>query len=631
MFKTISTAFGPIADVIGRLSKTQKIIFASLILTAIAGVTAVPLTKADNVVFNGPRDCNDNSILYCGAMNVGELQQKYNASPNAQTVYQFYGIDSADMGRLQNTAKAGKVYKNGNVVVNGQVVATNSVSAGWNVFPGTTPVTFNGVTFHDSPNSASFLSDSIDAYVVMDNGVFAFAILSSCGNPVGGKAGTHEYKLDKTVKKAGGAWVKTTPVNYGEVYEYKVEVVNTGTGHVRWVSTKDVLPADQKVVPGSLTLNGAYLPESHLFEGNGSFINRLAPGNKLTYIFKATTAQATQPDPCTNKQSVNVANASALLMPNLTSNASVTLECKEKPVENPDYTILKQVQTIGSDKWVEDVTVPSGTEVRYRVVITSTGKAPATNVIASDKLPTGVTYKAGTLKKDNNNVNEADAGKFFGSGLNIGTLAPSATATFTFNAIAGTTDQAKCVAGQANNIASITADKLPKKEDNALVNVTCKPAEKISCDMLTATSLGNRKFQYKVTYTATQGATFQTASYNFGDNSNALVTDKTTVEHTYAKDGIFTTTVELTFLVNGKQQKVTSDNCKVTVQASTPPAMCTIPGKQHLPANSPECAQDVVVPTVIPNTGAGSLIALFVGSSIISTFAYRFWISKNQV
>ena len=75
MFKTISTAFGPIADVIGRLSKTQKILFASLILTAIAGVTAVPLTKADNVVFNGPRDCNDNSILYCGAMSVGELQE----------------------------------------------------------------------------------------------------------------------------------------------------------------------------------------------------------------------------------------------------------------------------------------------------------------------------------------------------------------------------------------------------------------------------------------------------------------------------------------------------------------------------------------------------------------------------
>ena len=630
MFKTISIALGPIADVIARLSKTQKILFASLILTAIAGVSAVPLTKADNVVFNGPRDCNNNSILYCGAMSVGELQQKYNASPNAQQVYHYYGIDSADMARLQNTAKAGKVYKNGNVVVNGQVVATNSFSAGWQPQPTSTQATYNGVTFYNTASQGVFLSDSIDAFVVMDNGVFAFAILSSCGNPVGGKAGTHEYKLDKTVRKAGGAWVKTAPVHYGEVYEYKVEVTNTGTGHVRWVRTKDVLPADQKVVPGSLTLNGAYLPESHLFV-EGSFINRLAPGNKLTYIFKATTAQPTQPEPCTNKESINVANTTALMLPPQTSNASVTLTCKEPPKpENPDYTILKQVQTIGSNNWSEDVTVPSGTDVRYKVVVSSTGKAPATNVVAKDQLPAGVTYKAGTLKKDNNNVNEADANKFFGSGLNIGTLQPNTTVTFTFEATAGTADQAKCKEGKMTNVASITGDKLPPKNDDANVTVTCKPAEKISCDMLTATSLGNRKFQYTVKYTATQGATFQTASYNFGDNSNNLVTDKTTVEHTYAKDGIFTATVELTFLVNGKQQKVTSDNCKVNVQASTPPSMCPIPGKQHLPANSPECANDVVVPTSIPNTGAGSLIALFVGSSIISTFAYRFWISRNQ-
>ena len=54
-------------------------------------------------------------------------------------------------------------------------------------FPGTTPVTYNGADFSCvSPNSASFVSDSISAYVVMDHGAFAYAILSSCGNPVVG-------------------------------------------------------------------------------------------------------------------------------------------------------------------------------------------------------------------------------------------------------------------------------------------------------------------------------------------------------------------------------------------------------------------------------------------------------------
>ena len=42
--------------------ESQKTALAA-ILTAIAAVAVVPLTKADNVVFNGPRDCNNNR--YC--------------------------------------------------------------------------------------------------------------------------------------------------------------------------------------------------------------------------------------------------------------------------------------------------------------------------------------------------------------------------------------------------------------------------------------------------------------------------------------------------------------------------------------------------------------------------------------
>ena len=630
MFKSVNSAFASLVGFFGRFSKRQKIVFASILIALFASLGFASYTSANNVVLDGPRDCNSNSILYCGGMTTGEIKNKYYGSPAAQQVYKYFGIDQVDINNLHTTAQAGRVYKDGRVVVNGQVVATNATSAGWNAIPGSTPTTFNGVTFRVSPNSASFVSDSISAFVVMDNGAFAFAILSSCGNPVVGQAGTPAYHLDKTVKKTGGDWVKSAAVHYGEVYEYKVEVTSTGTGVVKWITTKDVLPADQKVIPGSLTLNGQYLPESHLFV-EGSFINRLGPGKKLTYIFKATTAQATQPEPCTNKQSVNTANTTALLLPNQTSQASVTLTCKPAP-EHPDYSIMKQVQTIGSKEWLESVNVPSGTTVRYRVVVTSNGKTPVNNVIVKDKLPTGVTYKAGTLMRDNKAVSEAD--KFFSTGINIGSLNPGVSTTFSFEAVAGTADQAKCKEGTMTNIASITGDKLPAKEDGANVSVTCKPAVKLSCDSLQAISLGHRNFQFKVTYTATENAKFQSASYNFGDGSSILVTDKTTVEHKYAKDGVYHASVELTFMVDGKQQKVTSENCKTSLEASTPPEMCTIPGKQDLLANDPNCTTSIVTPiappTVIPSTGPASMIALFAGTSLVSMFAHRIWIARRQ-
>jgi hypothetical protein len=79
---------------------------------------------------------------------------------------------------------AGEVYKDGTVKVNGQVVATDAITAGRQNISGSTKVTTNGTTFYRRPPSVSFVSSPLSAYVVMKNGVFQFAILASCGNPV---------------------------------------------------------------------------------------------------------------------------------------------------------------------------------------------------------------------------------------------------------------------------------------------------------------------------------------------------------------------------------------------------------------------------------------------------------------
>ncbi|MDB5181491.1 MAG: hypothetical protein JWP13_254 [Candidatus Saccharibacteria bacterium] len=154
----------------------------SLMLFVAAGVGSV---YAANVTFNSTRNCNANSIINCGAMSVGELQQKYNADNKAKAVYDWYGITQAEMNDLQNVAVAGTAHKNGEVRVNGKVVANNAISAGYNNRAGRTQVNHNGVTFYNSTSQSVFVSDSIDAYVVLNgNGQFRYAILASCGNPM---------------------------------------------------------------------------------------------------------------------------------------------------------------------------------------------------------------------------------------------------------------------------------------------------------------------------------------------------------------------------------------------------------------------------------------------------------------
>lgn len=142
--------------------------------------------NGSNVSFNSTRDCDTNAIMRCGAMDTGELVQKYNAADNnTRAVYTYYNISSSDIANMPSSAVAGKVHKNGTVTVNGTVVARDAISAGWHNMPGSSATTYNGVTFYNSSPAVSFVADQIDAYVVLNqNGQFQYAILASCANPV---------------------------------------------------------------------------------------------------------------------------------------------------------------------------------------------------------------------------------------------------------------------------------------------------------------------------------------------------------------------------------------------------------------------------------------------------------------
>src|SRR5581483_4125706 len=98
-------------------------------------------------------------------------------------IYSHFGISQSDVDNLCTTAVAGTIYKNGDVYVGNTKVATGAITAGRQNISGSTPVTVNGFTFYVRPPSVSFASNSIQAYIVMQNGQFKFGIMNACGNP----------------------------------------------------------------------------------------------------------------------------------------------------------------------------------------------------------------------------------------------------------------------------------------------------------------------------------------------------------------------------------------------------------------------------------------------------------------
>jgi len=219
-------------------------IIVVITLNIIAPVAAVTVTS--------PRDCDTNAVINCGALTTAELQQRYSNKGVAQ-IYNYFGISSKDIKATDKTAVAGRVYKNGNVTVNGVTVATGATTAGRENISGSKKVTSEGVTFYTRPPSVSFRVESIASFVIMEDGQFKYAIISSCGNPV--KATAVPKKKVETAPKPEVP--KETPVDIPSTQTPK----STLTPNVE-AAAAEKLPVtgpNELLIVGLLSVIGGYL------------------------------------------------------------------------------------------------------------------------------------------------------------------------------------------------------------------------------------------------------------------------------------------------------------------------------------------------------------------------------------
>lgn len=290
--------------------------------------------------------------------------------------------------------------------------------------------------------------------------------------------------------------------------------------------------------------------------------------------------------------------------------AVVELKLKVTPKENPQVDFDKQVRKKGDKEWKEVVATKPGDEVEWLLKTQNTGEAVLNDVTVRDVLPPHVQLVSGSVKwiAPSQTVTQDD-GPLFSGGINAGNYAKGGGFYVMFTTkVLGDFEETKCEV-RVRNLAYVKSKQTPKEsEDSADVIIKrekCVPqVSEYDCVAVTLKELGDRKIRVFVETTMSEDVSIKHYVYDFGDGSEPLVTDKDSVEYTYAKDGNYVVRVKVAFNVDGKIKVVESDNCAAPVTYKT-----DVKGEQ--------------TPPILPVTGPADIAGIFAATTFAGMIAYN--------
>lgn len=372
-------------------------------------ILAFNYTLPDGRVFNQSASSNINLIPVSSPdVLVAKSTTVIDAVPGDTVPYSIAvtnnGIAPINNVVLSDPIPAGSSFVAGSVVVDGTPLPggnpANGISLG-TIAPGATVlVTFN-ILVNTLPNPATL---SNLASVSFTSGAFSGASYSNT-------LVTPVYQPIIGILKSAD----TTNATVGDTVTYALNVTNTGN-LAAVVTLTDSIPAGAVFIPNSVLVNGQPVPGAD--PTTGINLGTVAAGATVTMLVTLQVTLASLPSP---QQLVNQAAATFTFTPpdgrSLSgSSVSNTLVI---PVSSPDVTAVKSTPAV--DAVVGDI-------ITYTIAVTNNGIVPVKNVVLVDPIPAGSQFVAGSVTVNGTPHPGANPA----TGVVIGTIAPGATSTVTF-------------------------------------------------------------------------------------------------------------------------------------------------------------------------------------------------------
>ncbi|MEA3048278.1 MAG: hypothetical protein QOG84_114 [Sphingomonadales bacterium] len=256
--------------------------------------------------------------------------------------------------------------------------------------------------------------------------------------------------LDVTVAWRDPSDVVTSPGSTNQVLSFTV--TNAGNGHEAF-TLATVQGAGDDFDPGVTSIvldtngNGSYDPGVDTAYVAGSNDPQLAPDGSIV-VFVLSTIPPAAADGNRGRIDLTATSKTGTGTPGTTfagageggGNAVVGLTTAKGQHEGW-YAVHKASLSFVKSATVADpfggATQGPGSIITYTLTATVTGTGSLANVAVTDPIPTGTTYKAGSITLDATPLTDAadaDAGSFTGSGIavGLGTMAAGATKTVKF-------------------------------------------------------------------------------------------------------------------------------------------------------------------------------------------------------
>ncbi len=314
------------------------------------------------------------------------------------------GVSAVTNAVFSDNLPADTIFVTGSTVVNGISLPNADPSGGISlgtITAGTTvPITFNVRVAAVAPTIPAQLSNR--ANVSFTSGSFT-------GSSSSAVITTAAYLPVIDIVKSSS--VSTLTV--GDTFTYSLTVSNTGN-YPAEVQLEDILPPEVVFVPNSVIING--FPNPGVDPTTGIPLDTVSAGEINVVSFSVTVVSLPNPQQLSNQSNALYSYTlpdGRMFTKNSMSNTVLV------SVSAPNVSMLKST---GS------TSVASGDTVTYTVLVSNNGATPINNAVVSDMMPQGTSFITGSVFVNGASVPLANPA----IGIPIGTLAPSASATVTF-------------------------------------------------------------------------------------------------------------------------------------------------------------------------------------------------------